>query len=139
MTWGPATQACTLTGNRTRDPMVHKLALNPLSYTSQGHLEHFMCNTSLVFKFFKDLEMCKKKKNTNFSLREYCFYHFDIFPFSLFSSVHTHPPHNIVGTMYLNAMYFICIYILSLKIYTLFWMPLLSCFFCFHMSVFPCC
>ena len=32
----PATQACALTGNRTGDPLVHKPALNPLSYTSQG-------------------------------------------------------------------------------------------------------
>ena len=34
-TW-PATQACALTGNRTRDPLAHKSALNPLSHTSQG-------------------------------------------------------------------------------------------------------
>ena len=34
-TW-PATQACALTGNRTGDPLVHRLALNPLSHSSQG-------------------------------------------------------------------------------------------------------
>ena len=34
-TW-PATQACALTGNRTSNPLVLRLALNPLSYTSQG-------------------------------------------------------------------------------------------------------
>ena len=34
-TW-PATQACALTGNRTGDPLVHRLVLNPLSHTSQG-------------------------------------------------------------------------------------------------------
>ena len=33
-TW-PATQACALTGNRTGDPLVHRPALNPLSYTGQ--------------------------------------------------------------------------------------------------------
>ena len=32
----PATQACPLTGNRTSDPLVIRLALNPLSHTSQG-------------------------------------------------------------------------------------------------------
>ena len=32
----PATQACTLTGNRTGDSLVHKLALNPLSHSSWG-------------------------------------------------------------------------------------------------------
>ena len=30
------TQACDLTGNRTGDPLVHRLALNPLIHTSQG-------------------------------------------------------------------------------------------------------
>ena len=34
-TW-PATQACVLTGNRTSDPLVRRLLLNPLSHTSQG-------------------------------------------------------------------------------------------------------
>ena len=39
-TW-PATQACTLTGTQTGDPLVHRLALNPLSHTSQGELYIF--------------------------------------------------------------------------------------------------
>ena len=34
-TW-PATQACALTGNRTVDPLVSKLILNPLSHITQG-------------------------------------------------------------------------------------------------------
>ena len=34
-TW-PATQACALTGSRTCDPLVRRLALNPLSHASQG-------------------------------------------------------------------------------------------------------
>ena len=34
-TW-PSTQACALTGNQTGDPLVHRLALNPLSHISQG-------------------------------------------------------------------------------------------------------
>ena len=34
-TW-PATQACALTGYQTGDHLVHRPALNPLSYTSQG-------------------------------------------------------------------------------------------------------
>ena len=36
-TW-PATQACALTGNRTRDSLVHRPALSPLSHTIQGDL-----------------------------------------------------------------------------------------------------
>ena len=39
-TW-PATQACALTGNRTVDSLVHRLALNPLSHTSQGEDVYF--------------------------------------------------------------------------------------------------
>ena len=34
-TW-PATHACALTGNQTKDPLVCRVALNPLSHTSQG-------------------------------------------------------------------------------------------------------
>ena len=37
-TYWPTTQACALTGNGTGDPLVHRLALNPLSDTSQGHM-----------------------------------------------------------------------------------------------------
>ena len=36
-TW-PITQACALNGNRTSDPLVRRLALNPLSHTSQGRM-----------------------------------------------------------------------------------------------------
>ena len=32
----PTTQVHTLTGNQNRDPLVHRLVLNPLSHTSQG-------------------------------------------------------------------------------------------------------
>ena len=35
-TW-PTTQACALTGNWTSNPLVQRLALNPLSHTSQGN------------------------------------------------------------------------------------------------------
>ena len=36
-TW-PTTQAHSLTGNQTGNPLVHRLALNPLSHTSQGRM-----------------------------------------------------------------------------------------------------
>ena len=45
-TW-PTTQACTLTGNRTSDPLVHRSALNPLSHTSQGKLQTFLLTFTL--------------------------------------------------------------------------------------------
>ena len=42
-TW-PATQAYTLTGNRTSDPLVHGPALSPLSHTSRDSLvDSYMC------------------------------------------------------------------------------------------------
>ena len=46
-TW-PATQACALTGNGTNDPLVHRLALNPLSHTSQGK---FIIILSIYFRW----------------------------------------------------------------------------------------
>ena len=39
-TW-PATQACVLTLNYMDDHFVRRLALNPLSHTSQGGTQHF--------------------------------------------------------------------------------------------------
>ena len=42
-TW-PKTQACALTGNRTGDPLVHRLALNLLSHTSQGRILNIFYN-----------------------------------------------------------------------------------------------
>ena len=43
-TW-PATQTCALTGNRTGSPLICRLALNPLSHTSQGY---FFFNIPLI-------------------------------------------------------------------------------------------
>ena len=40
-TW-PAAQACALTGNQPGDPLVRRLALNPLSRTSHGPDIFFM-------------------------------------------------------------------------------------------------
>ena len=40
-TWS-ATQARALAGNRTGDPLVHRLALSPLRHTSQGSLLPFL-------------------------------------------------------------------------------------------------
>ena len=49
-TWSTI-QAYALTGNRTRDPLVHRLALNPLSHTSQGSFFSFL-SFFLFFFFF---------------------------------------------------------------------------------------
>ena len=37
-TW-PAAEACAPTGNRTRDPLKHRPALNPLRHTRQGRFK----------------------------------------------------------------------------------------------------
>ena len=37
----PTTPACALTGNWTCGPLVHRLMLNPLSHTNQGHIIYF--------------------------------------------------------------------------------------------------
>ena len=50
-TW-PATQACALTGNRTSDPLVRRLAFNPLSHTSQG--KYCAYKTKLIITNLKD-------------------------------------------------------------------------------------
>ena len=42
---GPTTQACALTGNQTGNPLVRRLALNPLSHTSQGRGSNCLMGT----------------------------------------------------------------------------------------------
>ena len=46
-TW-PTTQAGALTGNRTGDPLVCRLAINPLSHTSQGLYELYLESLSYL-------------------------------------------------------------------------------------------
>ena len=47
----PATQACAPTGNRTSDPLVRRLALNPLNHTSQGWVNFFFLQQMVFHKF----------------------------------------------------------------------------------------
>ena len=44
-TW-PTTQGCALTGNQTSDPLVHRMALNPLSHTSSVSYTHLTLPTT---------------------------------------------------------------------------------------------
>ena len=55
-TW-PATQACALTGNQTGNLLVCRLALDPLSHTSQGRI--FILY--LLKEFFWTLDIDKAK------------------------------------------------------------------------------
>ena len=59
----PATQACALTGNRTSDPLGHRLTLNPLSYTSQGKTGHFKKKriSSFIFRERREGEKVREK------------------------------------------------------------------------------
>ena len=45
----PTTQACALTGNRTSNPFVRRLALDPLDHTSQGYYCVFDSRISFFF------------------------------------------------------------------------------------------
>ena len=66
-TW-PATWACALNGNRTCNPLVRRLALNPLSHTSQGnslplrHQNYKCCSEFFRVAEFKD----SVKRGANF-------------------------------------------------------------------------
>ena len=46
-TW-PATQPCAPPGNQTSDPLVLRLALSPLSHTSQVHLDDSDVSVSVI-------------------------------------------------------------------------------------------
>ena len=48
----PATQACTLTGNQTSNPLLHRLVLNPLNHTSQGWFFLFILLILYIAFFF---------------------------------------------------------------------------------------
>ena len=53
-TW-PATQACALTENGTGDPLVHSLAFNPLSHTSQGCKKFLHADYLYLYFILKDI------------------------------------------------------------------------------------
>ena len=55
-TW-PATQACALTGIQTGDPLGHRPAINPLSYTSQGQVHVLNTRLSEVFQVMKGKDL----------------------------------------------------------------------------------
>ena len=63
LTW-PATQACALTGKQTGDPLICRLALNPLSPTSQGRINLlvFLNYEYVLFNFFLNHASYRKKK-----------------------------------------------------------------------------
>ena len=61
-----ATQACALTGNRTSDLLVCRLALNPLSYSSQGPL---FLSFFLFFKTIVEKVILEERKIVWFNKR----------------------------------------------------------------------
>ena len=48
----PTTQVCALTGNRTSDPLVHRVVLNLLIHTSQGGKFWFTFSFSFWYKTY---------------------------------------------------------------------------------------
>ena len=59
---GHTTQACALTGNRTTNLSVHRLALSPLSHTSQGF---FLMPLKILF-IFRERGRARKKGRETF-------------------------------------------------------------------------
>ena len=55
-TW-PTTQACALTGNQTGDLLVLRLALSPLSNTSQGYLFKIFFTITILIESLKSCEI----------------------------------------------------------------------------------
>ena len=60
----PTTQACALTGNRTSDPLVRRLVLNPLSHTSQGQFCMFF-KKYFTYLFLERGEGKEKERERN--------------------------------------------------------------------------
>ena len=69
-TW-PTTQACALTGNWTVDPLNHRLALNPLSHTSQGNKVLLKHNYTYLFMYYLWLSLYEDKVDQSWQ-RLYC-------------------------------------------------------------------
>ena len=66
-TCSPATQECALTGTQTCDLSVHRPALNPLLYTSQGQLTSTK-GTKAVQMVLEQLDSHVDKKEISFQL-----------------------------------------------------------------------
>ena len=49
----PTTQACALPGNRTGEPLIHRLILNPWSHTSQDQFYSLLMKSSPTTKTWK--------------------------------------------------------------------------------------
>ena len=80
-TW-PTTQACALMGNCTRDPLVHRPVLDPLSHTSQGQYYIFLNpHVSSDSKFFFLLLILERgegregKRERSIDPLPYCMHH----------------------------------------------------------------
>ena len=58
-TW-PVSQACALTGNRTGKPLVLRLALNPLSHTSQGSIIFLKHSSNFFLNHIENPKILRK-------------------------------------------------------------------------------
>ena len=83
----PAPQACVPTRNRTGNPLVHRLALNPLSHTSQGRRLSFNAKNNPSLRFEQSVHsllfiLCFAKTSTDLL---YCTPRQSSFPFPSFT------------------------------------------------------
>ena len=78
-TW-PKTQECSLAGNRTNDSSVCRLALNPMSYNSQGRNKSFQKHEGkMVIYLIQNLKakasvVKKKVKNKHYTIQPIIFF-----------------------------------------------------------------
>ena len=72
-TW-PATQAWALTRNQTSDPLVRRLALNPLSHTSQGSPSNILIKSGMSDISVISVRSVKKKLYLKLCLKNNHYY-----------------------------------------------------------------
>lgn len=115
--WNPALSDSNINPLPT---MLHFYSSSPPDFCCENnHLlivgVYFKCNPCLVFKFLKNLEKCKEKKNDNLFIKRYHFYHFGIVSSSIFSNIHTNPylPHKYSKHYVFKCYVFIFVYVLS--------------------------
>ena len=110
-TW-PTTQACALTGNRTSDLLVHRLALHPMGHTSQGCFIYLFFNVTLVHT----QTSTHTPRTRNFIRRGRCWIHTWRYKPGDSLRAHSMEP---VGVIYLMSVRYKirCIFILSKIMY----------------------
>ena len=136
-TW-PATQTCALTGNWTHNPLVCRPALNPLSYTSQGHFFFFLRLSFLgASQIFESVVSCFFFPNLGHLQTKYLFFEYffrpTFFPLSFWHEyfIFYYNPRGLWGFAFFSLFSFCCFdWVISIFYHSV------NLFFCiFHLTV----